>query len=160
MIKKYKDYLKEEIDFKNLFRRDKKKLPREHDEIDPYHEEIWDVEELNPILHKADQQGKPYEQIKILNCSFRNLNSLNGIENLTNLEILGCYINNLTSLKGIENLINLKELYCFNNNLTSLNEIKNLIRLEYLDCRFNNFSNEYKKYLIDYCKKKKIKLSI
>ena len=188
MIKRYNQYLKENLDYSD---------------IDPYGEEIWDEEELSPILYIAKQQGIPYEQITTLDCSCRNLDSLegiqnlihlkrlwcnnnnnltslNGIENLINLKKLFCDNNNLTSLNGIENLINMKLLYCGGNNLTSLNEIENLINLKelycfrnnltnlngieylmnliYLDCSNNNFSTEYRKYLIDYCKKKKIYL--
>jgi hypothetical protein len=45
MIKKYKDYLKEEIDWKNLFRRNKYYPSIDDSSIDPYGEEIWDDEE-------------------------------------------------------------------------------------------------------------------
>ena len=182
MIKNYKQYLREEIDWKNLFRRDKKKLPHEHDEIDPYHEEIWDEEDLSPILNIAKKQGKPYDQITILDCRDNNLDNLEGIENLINLQILGCHdnnltslnemknltnlevldcsINNLISLEGIENLMNLRSLYCYRNNLTNLNGIEKLTNLEILWCDNNNFSNEYKEYLRNYCKMKKIYLMI
>ena len=123
MIKKYNQYLKEHIDYSD---------------IDPYGEEIWDEEELNPILLIAKKQGIPYDQITHLNC----------------------FDNDLTSLDGIENLINLKHLNCSNNHLTDLNGMKNLINLRELWCSNNNFSNEYKKYLRNYCKEKKIKLGI
>ena len=167
MIKNYNQYLKENNDYSD---------------IDPYGEEIWDEEEeSNPILYIARKQGKPYDQITYLDCYGKNLDNLDGVENLVNLENLDCSYNNLTNLNGIENLTNLLELNCYNNNLTNLNEMKNLINLkrlychdnhltslneienfnlEYLHCWNNNFSNEYKEYLIDYCKKKKIKYAI
>jgi hypothetical protein len=145
MIKNYKQYLKENIDYSD---------------IDPYGEEIWDDEELGPILLIAKQQGIPYDQINHLNCSFQRLNSLEGIEKLINLKVLWCWHNNLTSLNGIENLINLEELYCRNNNLTDLNGIENLINLKRLNCDYNNFSNEYKEYIKKYCRKENIKLEI
>jgi hypothetical protein len=145
MIKKYKDYLKENNDYSD---------------IDPYGEEIWDDEELNPILFIAKKQGKPYEQISYFDCSNNNLDSLEGIEKLIHLKILFCNNNNLTHLNEIENLIDLEFLDCRSNDLTNLNGMKNLIHLQRLYCRVNKFSNEYKEYLIDYCKRKKIYLSI
>jgi hypothetical protein len=183
MIKNYKDYLREEIDWKNLFRRDKKQhLPYEYSDIDPYHEEIWDEEELTPVLNIVKKQGIPYDQVTFLSISSRNLDSLEGIENLINLKHLSCWNNNLTNLKGIENLIQLKyinydsnnltnlngienliemeTLLCSRNNLTNLNGIEKLTNLRILWCSRNNFSNEYKEYLINYCQKKKINLHI
>jgi Leucine-rich repeat (LRR) protein len=167
MVKKYKQYLKENNDYSD---------------IDPYGEEIWDDEELNPILRIAKKQGIPYEQITELNCTFQRLNSLDGIENFINLKRLYCYDNNLTSLEGIENLINLrtlsccynnltclegienlinlKYLDCSDNNLTNLNGIEKLINLKYLDCPNNNFSEDYIKYIKEYCQKKNIRLAI
>jgi Leucine-rich repeat (LRR) protein len=98
--------------------------------------------------------------LKELHCPKNNLTNLNGIENLIDLKDLVCSHNNLTSLNGFENLINMEELWCSNNNLTNLNGIENLIDLRELWCSNNNFSNDYKKYLINYCKKKKIRLDI
>ena len=166
MIKKYKQYLKENIDYSD---------------IDPYGEEIWDEEELNPILIIAKRQYKPYDQIIGLDCCSINLDNLEGIENFINLKRLFCYDNNLTSLagienlinleqlscgyndlsnlEGIENLVNLKKLDCSDNNLTNLNGIEKLINLEYLLCYNNNFSYDYIKYIKEYCKNKKIDLT-
>jgi internalin A len=168
MIKKYNQYLKENLDYSD---------------IDPYGEEIWDdEEELNPILNIAKKLGKPYDQIKHLNCSYKNLDNLEGIENLINLKTLVCYSNKLTNLNDIENLIHIEELDCSHNNLINLNGMKNLIKIKYLDCSYNNltdlseienlinlkdlwcdnnnFSNEYKEYIKEYCQKKNIYLSI
>jgi Leucine-rich repeat (LRR) protein len=162
MIKKYKDYLKEEIDFKNLFRRTKYYPPIDDSSIDPYHEEIWDDDgdESNPILLAARKQYKPYDQIINLECSYKNLTSLRGIENLTNLEILECYNNNLTSLSGIENLTRLKYLSCSYNNLSNLKEIESLTNLERLYCYDNKFSKDYIEYIKEYCQNKFITLGI
>jgi hypothetical protein len=167
MVKKYNQYLKENSDYSD---------------IDPYGEEIWDEEELNPILNIAKKQGKPYDQITYLDCFHNNLNSLegieklihlekllcwknnltslNGIENLIDMEYLDCSGNNLRNLNGIENLINLKKLWCYSNNLTNLNEIESLMNLKYLDCRSNNFSYKYKTHLQNYCVTKNIELMI
>ncbi len=170
MIKKYNQYIKEN------------NIVYSSDEIDPYGEENWDDDDLTPVLRIAKKQDKPYEQIIRLNCFQKNLTSLEGIENFINLKILSCWDNKLTTLKGIENLkklevldcsdnnltnlkyiknlINLKELSCSYNYLTNLDGIENLVNLKELSCYINNFSNNYKKYLKEYCKNKKIDLSI
>ena len=120
MIKNYLTYIKEQ---------------NRHD-LDPYGEDDWD--DLPPVLEIAKRQGKPYDQVTSLVCSNNQLTSLEGIENLINLQVLSCSENQLTSLEGIENLVNLKELYCTN----------------------NQFSVDYKNYLRSYCKKRKINLYV
>ena len=144
MIKKYNQYIKETINI----------------DIDPYGEEDWDIDDLPTILQLVRKSGNPYDRIILLDCSYRDLTSLEGIENLISLKRLYCYNNQLTSLKNIENLTNLKHLYCDNNQLTNLDGIENLINLKTLYCQNNQFSEEYKDYLRDYCKKKNIYLSI
>jgi len=135
-----------------------------------------------PILQIAEKTGKPYDKIIELRCDYSQLTNLNGIENLTNLKILTCSNNQLKSLEGIENLTNLtnlhissnqltnlegiekltnlKFLFCCYNQLTNLKCIENLNSLKQLHCSNNEFSEEYKKYLKDYCNKKKIQLYI
>ena len=58
MIKKYNQYIKENID---------------HSDIDPWGEEDWGVDELSPVLQKAREQGKPFDQITELDCHSMNL---------------------------------------------------------------------------------------
>ncbi len=158
MIKKYNQYIKEELNFRNLFKKRIKNYPKiDSNDIDPYGEEIWD-DDLTPVLKIARKQGLPYGQITRLNCSIDSLTSLEGIENLTKLESLECSFNKLYNLKGIENLIGLKKLSCHHNNLINLDEIKSLINLEYVNCWNNDFSEEYHQYLIEYCENKKIQL--
>jgi len=159
------------------------KLYEQFDENDPFGEEM---EYIKPTflswLKKHYPDENKWNKIKEIDCSNKNLTSLEGIENLVNLKelycdnnqltslegienlvnlkFLYCYDNQLTSLKEIENLVNLKELYCSNNQLTSLEGIENLVSLEHLYCYDNQFTIEYKNYLRDYCKKRKIYLTI
>ena len=113
MIKNYKQYIVEQVD---------------HD---------------SPVLRLAKKQGKSYDQITILHCSSNQLTSLEGIENLVNLQVLYCSYNQLTNLKGIENLANLQILFCYNNQLTSLEGVENLVNLQELYC-YNNQLNSLK----------------
>ena len=156
-----------------------------YENIDPYEEE-WESEEPytefeNWLLTLYPDENE-WSEIKALNCSYNNLTSLKGIENLRNLKVFGCFYNDLTSLegienlrnlevlycssnkltslKGIENLRNLKVLWCYNNNLTSLEGIENLTNLKGLYCHNNNFSEEYEKYIREYCKINNIKITI
>jgi Leucine-rich repeat (LRR) protein len=145
MIKKYKQYIKESIDYSD---------------IDPWGEEDWEFDELTPVLQKAREQGTPFDQITILSCSYMNLKNLDGIEQLVNLKELYCSVNQLTSLRGIENLRNIKILNCRFNQLTSLRGIENLRNLEKLWCHNKQFTYEYEKYLRNYCKEKNIRLVI
>ena len=74
MIKNYLTYIKEQ---------------NKHD-LDPYGEDDWDDELLPPVLEIAKRQGKPYDQIISLVCTNNQLTSLEGIENLVNLQVLYC----------------------------------------------------------------------
>ncbi len=122
MIKKYNQYIKEN------------NIVYSSDEIDPYGEEIWDDEALTPILRIAKKQGLPYDQITGLDCTGKDL----------------------TSLEGIEKLVNLRELYCWNNFLRNLDGIENLANLKILACWRNYFSDDYMLYLKNYCIEKNI----
>ena len=78
------------------------------------------------------------EEVIELNCSGNKLRTLEGINNLTNLQKLNCSENELRTLEGISNLINLQVLYCSDNKLRTLEGINNLINLQKLIC----FENE------------------
>ena len=159
------------------------KLYEQFDENDPFGEEI---EYIKPTflswLKKEHPDENKWNKIKEIDCHNNHLTSLDGIENLVNLEKLFCWNNDLNSLEGIKNLVNLKVLSCSNNllnslegienlvnmeyfncsanHLTSLDGIENLVNLKFLYCHNNHFTIEYKNYLKDYCKKRKIILDI
>jgi Leucine-rich repeat (LRR) protein len=94
----------------------------------------WDDKNFLLWLKKIHPSKYTWNKILIICCSNNNLNSLNGLEKLTNL----------------------KTLYCSYNNLTSLNEVEKLTNLKIIYCQHNNFNKEYKKYLNKYCNKKNI----
>jgi len=79
--------------------------------------------------------------LTILYFNNNQLNSLEGIKNLTNLIELDCSHNKLSSLVGIENLTNLTKLYCCNNQLSSLVGIENLTNLRILYCTRNQLNS-------------------
>jgi len=161
------------------------KLYEQFDENDPFGEEIKYVKPDGTFLSwlkKRYPDENTWNKITKIDCSHNQLTSLEGIENLVNLEKLFCWNNDLNSLEGIENLVNLKVLSCSNNllnslegienlvnmeyfncsanHLTSLDGIENLVNLKFLYCHNNHFTIEYKNYLKDYCKKRKIILDI
>ena len=155
------------------------KLYEQFDENDPFGEEIdYAKQTFLSWLKKNYPDENTWSKIKEIDCRNNHLTSLDGIENLVNLEKLFCWNNDLNSLEGIENLVNLKVLSCSNNllnslegienlvnmeyfncsanHLTSLDGIENLVNLKFLYCHNNHFTIEYKNYLKDYCKKRKI----
>ncbi|RKE98135.1 T9SS type A sorting domain-containing protein [Ichthyenterobacterium magnum] len=78
------------------------------------------------------------ENVISLNISFNHIDSLEGIDQFTNLEELSCNDNRLISLDVTQN-INLKKLYCFNNQILYLNISQNL-NLKTLDCHTNQLT--------------------
>lgn len=149
-IKKYNNYIKEEIKWKNLnpFKKNKYYPEYNGNELDPYGEEDWD--DKNSLVKIIRNLCKPYDDIIVLSCYHQELTSLEGIENLNNLSHLYCHSNNLTNLDGIENLNNLKDLYCYQNQLTNIdNNIENLYNLEELSCFRNQLTNLNVKSLVN-----------
>ena len=141
------------------------KLYEQFNENDPFGEEIEYIKPDGTFLYWLKincPDENIWNKITIIDCSNKNLTSLEGIENLVNLKELYCDNNQLTSLEGIENLVNLKFLYCYDNQLTSLEgiKLKNLVNLKYLNCWGNLLNTEYKNYLKNYCKERKINLTI
>jgi len=76
-------------------------------------------------LTKAD-----YEKVTYLIVNDRQLTSVKGLENLTQLKTLYLSRNKLTDVKGLEKLTQLKELYLNNNQLTSAKGLEKLTQLE------------------------------
>ena len=76
-------------------------------------------------------------KITELNCSNKNISSVEGVEYLTSLRLLDVGKNKLTSL-DFENSV-IKTLWCQNNNLTSINVTK-MPSLSNLDCSHNKLT--------------------
>ena len=109
-----------------------------------------------------------------LYCSRNLITSLKGIENSIKIRALYCSDNLISNLMGIENLHNLEKLFVDLNNLKDLEfskysidafelgidetDLRKFKKLNFLSCWRNQFSNEYTKYIIEYCKRKKIEL--
>lgn len=64
-------------------------------------------------LNKQHPDKNSWIYITYIDCSYYQINSLEGIKNLSNLELLNCSHNNLVYLNGIQNLSKLRKLYCF-----------------------------------------------
>ena len=79
------------------------------------------------------------DTITHLDVSNQNISNLSGIENFSNLKYLNCSNNNLDSLNINQNN-QIKKLDCSTNNLNTLN-INNLSNLDVLDCSFNNITS-------------------
>ena len=103
------------------------KYIKEYNEyIDPFNEEDWDeVEPLEPdgtfltwLKNKCPDDSK-WKDIEELDCGYKKLTDLIGIEKLINLKYLFCDNNQLTELDITKN-IKLIYLRCFNNKLTKL----------------------------------------
>lgn len=92
----------------------------------------WDLESLAGI--------EGLTQLKNLQVTRTGLKSLKGIEGLTQLKELRLDYGRLTSLKGIESLKNLKYLDAPNNRLKSAKEIRYLKHLKQLDLNNNRLT--------------------
>lgn len=93
-------------------------------------------------------------QLKYLTLQRYNIDSINNaFIQLTGLISLDLSRNNLNSLEGMNNLINLEKLCLYYNKLSSfqnLTMLKSLRKLKYLDLRLNPITRlpHYRKYLI------------
>lgn len=80
-------------------------------------------------------------QLKHLNLSGKNIESLSFLKNLKNLETLNLENNLISNLDGMENLVRLKILNLKNNQITDdleIQKLKRLNKLENLDLRDNS----------------------
>lgn len=93
----------------------------------------WDLESLAGI--------EGLTQLKNLQVTRTGLKSLKGIEGLTQLKKLDLRQNELKSLAGIEGLTQLKELRLDYGRLTSLKGIESLTNLKYLDAPNNRLKS-------------------
>ncbi len=92
-------------------------------------------------------QGIEYfNQLKRLDCSFNQLNSLN-LQSLSDLNSLDCSKNQLTSL-NLKDLVDLQYMNCSLNQLDSLN-LQSLSALKSLDCSGNQLISLNLQDLID-----------
>ena len=76
--------------------------------------------------------------ITTIDCSGKNISSLEGIKALTNLSVLTCGFNNLTTL-DLSNMTNLTVVNCHDNKLTSIN-VSGCTALNWLYCPGNQLS--------------------
>ena len=74
-----------------------------------------------------------------IDCPYKNISNLKGIEAFTNLTSLMCYTNQLTSLDVSQNTA-LTSLGCNENQLTSL-DVSNNTALTQLWCNFNQLTS-------------------
>lgn len=95
------------------------------------------------IAIDADEDGiitvAEAEDVRELNVSGSNINSLTGIEYFTDLRVLNCSNNVINGSLSLTSLTDLREINCSNNQLTSL-LINGLDHLEILDCGVNQLS--------------------
>jgi len=117
----------------------------EYNDLDPFDEEDWDEDEGDtPFVDwlKLNYPDKTtWWNIHRINCSFNKFTSLEGIENLPNLEYLYCHNNNLVNLKGVQTLRKLKEIQCYNNRLETLVGVGDLPNLTEIRCHKNRLRN-------------------
>lgn len=77
------------------------------------------------------------ESITSLDINYKDITSLDGIQNLKNLESLNLRNNKITDIRPLSNLSKLKDLYLSENKISDLSSLKNLSNLEYLSLEGN-----------------------
>ena len=116
-------------------------------------ENITDLSSIQDLrnLERLFLQGNDIRSVKELSAFYKlkelslannkNLQSLEGIENLTQLEKL--YVNKgaLDSLKGLERAQNLRILQLMSNQITDISPLTNLENLEQVILSYNNISD-------------------
>lgn len=105
-------------------------VPGEHAVVDPYGEEEWDENDFS--FGYNFRKCNATNDVESLDFAYKNIETLNGIENCVNLKRLVLTNNNLTSLNGIENCVNLTYLNVSNNKLTNFDQLNDLIMLNNL----------------------------
>ncbi|WP_257676338.1 Ig-like domain-containing protein [Clostridium felsineum] len=94
------------------------------------------INKPNGTLYKSDVL-----QIQSIDLSGRGLRSLNGIENLTNLQALYLSNNYIIDVSPLKSLTNLNTLVLDDNSISDLSPLKSLTNLSSLSMPQNNFSD-------------------
>lgn len=118
------------------------KLESDSDITDRFEDSKF-LQEIRTITGKNEDEPiykSDVRNITELNLEDKEIQSLAGIEYLTELQILNCVENKLTELDVSENT-KLKELYCWFNDCQTL-DFSNNKELEILDCGYNPFLAE------------------
>jgi len=76
-----------------------------------------------------------------LNTNYKNITSLNGIENILNLRVFSCVQSNIRDLTQLSGLINLEYLYLMDNLINDITPLSNLTNLFELYIDNNQFSD-------------------
>ena len=105
----------------------------------------------NPIIEKAirEELEKPtdeltkadLEKVTMLQLDDKQLTSVKGLENLTQLRTLFLYKNQLTSVKVLEKLTRLEALTLHENRLTSVKGLEKLTKLKKLHLSYNQLTD-------------------
>lgn len=112
-------------------------------DINPTDEQLVEISKmvfLDISGNKELKTLKPVAQLiilEVIKCNGSSIESLDGIENLTNLRELDCSDNdNINSLKPLTNLLNLEKLNCGNTMVKSLAPIRAMKKLRSLDLHY------------------------
>ncbi len=121
----------------------------EHTDIDEANGLIFTDKNLKNCiaehLKKEDDTILEHEipELKELDCSSKDISSLEGIEQLTDLEVLDLSYNNFKAFKELTKLDKLKELDLSGNNLLEITDLKNIqsvTTLRLSDTKFKDFT--------------------
>lgn len=93
---------------------------------------IWRMSPLNDSILNG------FSNLKIIECKWINITSLDALKFCSELMVLNCSYNNISSLEPLSNCHKLVKLNCSNNNLSSLDGIEYCHGLENLNCGYNN----------------------
>ena len=85
--------------------------------------------EIHSISSLETKFYRNFVSLQILDCSFNQLKTLEGLGQCAILRKLNCVGNKLETLEGLEKCINLRELYCSYNQLKTLKGIEKCVNL-------------------------------
>ncbi len=117
-------------------------------DVNPSDENLYKISEM-PFLDISGAKDvktlKPVSQMRVLEvlkCNNSGVESLEGVEHLTNLKVLDCSDNdNINSLIPVAGLHSLEKLNCGNTMVKNLVPLRNLIKLTELDLHYTTIVN-------------------
>lgn len=97
----------------------------------------WCIKDQNFKSYLFETYGNEFDtdEVKYIDCDYRNISDLTGIEYFHNLQRISCFGNHLRTL-NLNNNTSLFEVFCTSNQLTSLN-VENCVNLKHLYCDDN-----------------------
>lgn len=99
--------------------------------------DVWSIDLSNNNLEDINLDLSCFPNLKELNMSYNNIDSIENLDNLTTLTKLKLHKNKISKIKWLDKLTKLQELNLWYNNITKVENLESLKSLTILELQHN-----------------------